>query len=325
MTIAGYVKNKQPFVYQTFSHALEKGKLAHAYFLSGEAGTPLKEVATHLAKSILCDHPNPLADEECTTCQRVDKGDYPDFVFFDGEEETVKKEAITSLTAAFSRTSLEAKGKMVYVINHVENMRAEAANSLLKFLEEPPENTYAILTSENEERVLPTILSRCEKLRLLLAPRTIVIEEAVTLGAIKEDAELLSHFINDANLLQLEASKEEYQTVKESLLTFLDALGQTKSFARFTMEKDVIPNIKGKPALRLFFDMLTLMLKDALAQKRGEAIYLSAYVTILAALNRMLPNLEKNIVEVMTMRAEIESNINPGLLLTHLVTVLCKE
>ena len=91
------------------------------------------------------------------------------------------------------------------------------------------------------------------------------------------------------------------------------------------MEKDVIPNIKGKPALRLFFDMLSLFLKDALALKRGDSIYLSAYATILSALSQKLPKLEENIVDVMTMRAEIESNINPGLLLTHLVYVLSKE
>lgn len=325
MGIGGYVKNKQPFVYRTFCHALEKDRVAHAYFLSGEAGTPLKETAVFLAKSLLCDHPSPLADEECPVCIRIEKGDYPDFILLDAEEETVKKEAITDLTESFSRTSLEVKGKMIYVINHVENLKPEAANSLLKFLEEPPSNTYAFLTSENEEKVLPTILSRCEKLRLLLAPRNEVIQEAIALGAQQEDAEILSHFINDAGLLVEEAKKEDYITVKEQLIEFLDALSQTKGYARFVMEKDVVGAIKGKPTLRLFFDMLTLALKDALAEKRGEPIFLSAYATILKELAKKLPHLEENIIETMTMRAEIESNINPGLLLTHLVSVLCKE
>ena len=113
--------------------------------------------------------------------------------------------------------------------------------------------------------------------------------------------------------------------VKDSLLNFLDAMGQSKAFARYTMEKDVIANVKSKPSLRLFFDMLSLFLKETLSQKRGERIYLNAYATILSALSRKLPRLEENIVEVMTMRTEIETNINAGLLLTHLVTVLCKE
>ena len=86
MSIGGYIKNKQPLVYRTFSNALESGKLAHAYLLLGEAGTPLKEAAMYLAKSVLCDYPNPLADEECIICRRIEMNDYPDFIFYDGEE-----------------------------------------------------------------------------------------------------------------------------------------------------------------------------------------------------------------------------------------------
>ena len=180
MPLAAYIKNKQPLVYRVFSNALQSGKLAHAYLLLGETGTPLKETAIYLAKSILCDYPDPLADEKCIVCQRIELDEYPDFVFYDGEEGTVKKGDVSSLTALFSQTPLEAKGIMVYVINHVENMTAEAANSLLKFLEEPPANTYAILTSQNEAKVLPTIASRCEKMRLLLSSRKEVIEEALS-------------------------------------------------------------------------------------------------------------------------------------------------
>lgn len=68
---------------------------------------------------------------------------------------------------------------MIYIINLVENMNVQAINSLLKFLEEPPANTYAFLTTENETKVLPTILSRCEKLRMLLIPKDIIKNEAI--------------------------------------------------------------------------------------------------------------------------------------------------
>ena len=71
MSIGGYIKNKQPLVYRTFSNALESGKLAHAYLLLGEAGTPLKEAAMYLAKSVLCDYPNPLAASSSTEGSRI--------------------------------------------------------------------------------------------------------------------------------------------------------------------------------------------------------------------------------------------------------------
>ena len=325
MSIGGYIKNKQPLVYRTFSSALESGKLAHAYLLLGEAGTPLKEAAMYLAKSVLCDYPNPLADEECIICRRIEMNDYPDFIFYDGEENSVKKGDISSLTALFSQTPLESKGIMVYVINHVENMTVDAANSLLKFLEEPPSNTYAFLTSQNEAKVLPTIISRCEKLRLLLSSRKEVIEEAKNLGVDKEDAEILSHFINDAELLKAETENGDYQTIKDALGDFLDALVQNKGKARFIMETNVIPVLKTKQGLRLFFDIFVLILEEAISKKRGSPIFLESYDTILTALANKLPHLEDTVLSVMTMRGEIELNINSGLLLTHLVNEIAKE
>ncbi|MCR5078448.1 MAG: hypothetical protein K6B65_00765, partial [Bacilli bacterium] len=116
-----------------------------------------------------------------------------------------------------------------------------------------------------------------------------------------------------------------YTLIKDCLLSFLEALPSSRHKARFIMEKDVIHNVKGKPQLRRFFDMLTLFLEEALTYKTGGSIYLNAYATILKELGDKLPGLEANLLEVMSMRSEIEININAGLLLTHLVNVLCKE
>ena len=210
---------------------------------------------------------------------------------------------------------------MVYVINHVENMTVDAANSLLKFLEEPPSNTYAFLTSQNEAKVLPTIISRCEKLRLLLSSRKEVIEEAKNLGVDKEDAEILSHFINDAELLKAETENGDYQTIKDALGDFLDALVQNKGKARFIMETNVIPVLKTKQGLRLFFDIFVLILEEAISKKRGSPIFLESYDTILTALANKLPHLEDTVLSVMTMRGEMELNINSGLNLYLFISI----
>lgn len=153
MIFLEYLEEKQPLVWKTFSHALTTHRLAHAYLLSGEAGAPLKETALFLAKSILCDHPTPMADETCLTCTRIDHRTYSDFIFLDGEADSIKKDDVQEVLGDFSKTPLESKGIMVYIIHLVENMTVEAVNSLLKFLEEPSKNTYAILTTENEARL----------------------------------------------------------------------------------------------------------------------------------------------------------------------------
>lgn len=322
MGLGNYLKNRQPLVTKSFSYGLTHDQLAHAYLLTGEAGTPLKETALYLAKSIICDHPNPLADEECITCQRIDRDEYPDFIFLNGEEDSIKKEEIRDTLSLFQKTPLERKGVMIYVIHLVENMTPEAVNSLLKFLEEPSSSTYAILTTQNEDKVLPTIISRCERLRLILTPRREVYDEAIALDVPKEDAEILSYFYNDGSLLKEASQKEDYQRIRDATIDAVEALSRSSHYARFVFEKDVTPLLATKQSARFFFDLLTLFFQDVVAAKGGSPLSLTSYDKIIAEAAEKLPHVESSLLSIMTLRGEIELNIRVGLILAHLVNVL---
>lgn len=325
MSLASYLKTRQPLLTKPFCYGLTHDQLAHSYLISGEAGTPLKETALYLAKSLLCDHPNPLACEECVTCGRFDRQEYPDFVFLNGEEDSIKKDEVRETINLFQRTPLERKGIMIYVIHLVENMTPEAVNSLLKFLEEPNDYTYAILTTQNEDRVLPTILSRCEKLRLILTPRNEVLQEALSLGVAQEDAEILSYFHNDGSLLKAASEKEAYQKLKNALVNGVDALARSPEFARYTFEREVAPLLSSKADARFFFDMLTQFFRDIVACKSGNPIALTSYGKIIVDAAKKLPHVESSLLAIMSLRGEIESNIRITLILIHLVNVLTKE
>ena len=127
-----YLKKYQPIVYQIFANALASKKLSHAYLISTNPGMPTLEVATFLAKSILCEHPNPLACEECNVCHRIEDGTCLDLLIFDGKETKIKKEDVLKITSTFDKTALEKNGKMVYVLHLVEMMTPTAVNALLK-------------------------------------------------------------------------------------------------------------------------------------------------------------------------------------------------
>ena len=201
MQIEKYLKNYQPIVYQTFVNSLNNKTLCHAYLLVGNTGTPLFDVAKYLAKSILCDHPSPLACENCITCLRIESNNYPDIITLDGSKATIKKEDVLNIESKFEKTAFESKGIMIYIINLVENMTIDAVNSILKFLEEPESEIYAFLTTNNENNVLPTILSRCQILHLKNINRKTIIQEAEDMGIDVKDAEILSYFYNDAELI----------------------------------------------------------------------------------------------------------------------------
>ena len=122
MQIEKYLKENQHIVYQTFVNALKSKELSHAYLLVGNPGTPLFDVAKFLAKSILCDDPNPLACENFITCLRIESNNYPDIITVDVSKGTIKKEDVLNIKNRFEKTAFESKGIMIYIINLVENM-----------------------------------------------------------------------------------------------------------------------------------------------------------------------------------------------------------
>ena len=330
MQVEKYLQYKQPIIYRTFVRSLQNKHLSHAYLISGNPGTPLLEVAKYLAKSILCDSPDPLACNNCITCLRVDDNNYPDFIVLDGSKKTIKKDEVGSIETQFEKTAFESKGIMIYIIHLVENMGVEAINSILKFLEEPGSEIYAFLTTNNENNVLPTIISRCQLLRLKLVNRQEVIEDAINLNVKREDAELLSYFYNDGELIfDILDDKEElenYESSKQAFLDFLNALKEDdKREALFVSQQNIIPLVKTKESARFFIDMLIEAFEDILNIQQGKSPILSSYDTILQELANKLGNASDSLIEILKSRNLINLNVNTSLLMDHLVLHIIGE
>lgn len=139
-----------------FKHAISSHKLAHLYLLHGDKGT----LRTHTMIQLL--------NEMFQTTHDTKEGvmSIANVHYIEPSGTVIKKEQILSLQEEFSKTSL-VEGKRVYVIEDIELISTSAANSLLKFLEEPNSSaTYGFLLSEHIDQVLPTILSRAQKVTL---------------------------------------------------------------------------------------------------------------------------------------------------------------
>lgn len=330
MQVAKYLQTKQPIIYRTFVRSLENHHLSHAYLISGNPGTPLLQVAKYLAKSILCDNPDPLACNNCITCLRVDDDNYPDFIVLDGSAKTIKKEEVGNIEEQFEKTAFESKGIMIYIIHLVENMGVEAINSILKFLEEPGSEIYAFLTTNNENNVLPTIISRCQLLRLKLVNRQEVIDDAVNLTVPQEDAELLSYFYNDGELIfDIVNDKEkidDYKDAKNAFVDFLEALKKDdKREAIYYAQTSIIPLVKTKESARFFLDMLVEAFEDILNIQQGKSPILKSYDTILKELSNKLTHIDESLIEILKDRNLINLNVNTSLLMDHLVFSIIKE
>ena len=330
MQIGKYLEENQPIIYKTFVNAFKNHTLSHAYLLVGNPGTPLYEVAQYLAKSILCDDPSPLACNNCITCMRIDSDNYPDIIKLDGSKAIIKKEDVLNIENRFEKTAFETKGIMIYIVNQVENMRVEAVNSMLKFLEEPESEIYAFLTTNNINNILPTIVSRCQVLPLISMPRDKVIRDAQGLLVEQDDAELLSYFYNDGELiydfLMDEEESDNYKEAKKALNGLLDVMsGGNRKDVVYYSQTNIVPLIKTKEELRFFVDLLSQVYEDVLNIQLNREISLKFYEEILRNLSTKLPHVQSSLVEILKTRNVINLNVNIGLLIDHLIINLMKE
>ena len=330
MQVEKYLKKYQPVIYQTFLNSYQKDQLSHAYLISGSNGAPLIDVACFFAKSILCDDPSPLACNSCITCLRVDDGNYPDFFIFDGSKNTIKKDDVTTIETAFEKKAFENKGIRVYVLHLIENMTTQAINSILKFLEEPGQQVYAFLTTNNENVILPTIISRCQLLRLRLIDKQIVINDAIENGVDKKDAELLSYFYNDGELIKEILDDKESNTAFflakncfEEIITVLEE-GDTNDII-YKSQSDIVNKIKTKEACRYFINMMVMAFEDMINIKNQKNAFLESYATILENLANKLSHLDESLIELLKGSGIVNTNINIALLIDHLFYIITKE
>lgn len=140
--------------------ALGAGRLAHAYVFAGPAQSGKRAIAKRLAQFILCDSGNACGD--CMQCKNFMAGSNADYIEITGSD-SIKIETVRDLSYKMSLKPYGGRHKIA-VIDDSHNMTVEAANGLLKILEEPKPQTMMILVTHNPHRLLPTILSRAQKI-----------------------------------------------------------------------------------------------------------------------------------------------------------------
>lgn len=328
LNIENYLIKHQKVLYQEFSNAFKNKKLAHAYLISGDVGTPLLEVAKFLGKSILCNNPSPLACDSCINCLRVDSGNYPDFMVFDGSEKQIVDGMVSAIQNKLETYSIEKKGIRIYILHLAENMTLKAVNSLLKTLEEPTSEVYAFLTTTNENQILPTIISRCQSLKLKPVARSEVINEAIDLGVKKEDAQLLSYFYGCADLILDFVNSDDYQdylSVKELFELTLETLKNSdKNAICYHFLNRVSKEIRSRPQFNFFVNMLIDSFEEIFNIGKQEKIYLENYATILNAINSKLKAPE-NIIQDLLKLKTLNKVVSLPQLIDHVTITIAKE
>lgn len=215
------LKAWQPDQFDRFVRILEQDQLNHAYLFSGFFGS--SEMAQFLAKSLFCtDKVGVLPCEKCRNCKLIEQEEFPDVTLIKPVNQVIKTERIRELVGQFSQAGIESQ-QQVFIIEQAEKMHPNAANSLLKVIEEPQSEVYIFFLTSDEEKILPTIRSRTqifhfkkqeEKLILLLEQ----------MGLVKKKATLLAQFSQSRAEAEKLANQASFWTLvdeSERLLTWL--------------------------------------------------------------------------------------------------------
>lgn len=196
----------QQHIVITLKNAIRTSKLSHAYLFSGPRGTGKTTVAKILGKAINCLSPMEKPCDKCTSCQSINKGNHPDIIEIDAASNNGVDE-IRELIDKVKYAPLELNTK-VYIIDEVHMLTTGAFNALLKTLEEPPLHVKFILATTEPHKVIPTIISRCQRFDFTKVSifeiqdrlENILIEEAITTekGVTRLIAQLADGGLRDA-------------------------------------------------------------------------------------------------------------------------------
>ena len=153
----------QDHVTTTLKNAIQASQIAHAYVFAGPRGVGKTTTARILAKALNCvNGPTIIPCNVCSFCKEIAEGRSVDVLEIDGASNNKVEQIRTQLLESVKYTPSQGKHK-IYIIDEVHMLTKEAFNALLKTLEEPPAHVYFIFATTDPQKVLPTILSRCQR------------------------------------------------------------------------------------------------------------------------------------------------------------------
>lgn len=189
---------------------LRRERLPNSLIFRGPEGVGKNEAAMVTAKALNCLNSRDNACEKCANCEAVNKGNFPDLMILEPEKDVIKIEKVRLLKQTACLKPMVGK-KRVFIIKHAEILKQDAANTLLKILEEPPLYSHIILTTHKDHLILSTIMSRCQVLTFSPISREDVRARLLENNYAAEQANIMAMLVDGNVRLALEMDWETVQ------------------------------------------------------------------------------------------------------------------
>lgn len=299
----------QPLVAPLLLKSVKHGRLAHAYLFEGNRGTGKHQAALWLAKEMFCQHKQ--SDQPCNTCNnclRIDGGIHPDVLVIEPDGQTIKVDQIRQLQTEFSKSGFEGQQK-VFILKDAEKMNTNAANSLLKFLEEPAAAFLAILETTALTKILPTIQSRCQILHFQALSKQTLQSKLQAEGIGQQTAALLTDLTNSYDKAVEISQNEWFNEAKESMTQWFTYLKNHDLQSFIYVQKKLVAIFKEKQQQQQGLSILLHLFHEYLQQevKNGSRLKIATINAqvqlILEAERKLSANVSfQNVAEQLALR-----------------------
>jgi len=295
-------RETQPLFYNIIVSSLKKDKLSHAYLIETNNNLNSEEIIKAFVKSLFCplNFTNKKNCKDCYICDRIDNNNFLELKVIRPDGQWIKKEQLKELQKEFSMIATESNYK-IYIIHEAEKMNKQAANSILKFLEEPQENIIAVLVTNNSSMILETIKSRCQVLTL-------------NKKNIEDD--------DPINCIFAGIHETKISEYIDNICTFIDYFEEKKIDTILVTKKYWHNNFKTKEESQIAFDVIIHIYNDALHLKNGmELLIFKEKKELIYKIVQKNSNntIEKKLKTFIYFRDLIKYNLNISLLIDKLI------
>lgn len=294
--------------------SIETEKVSHAYLFVGDNGAGKKTAAKAFAKSLLCEEGKGRACGKCKSCIQVDSGNNPDLKIVKGEKAITSKEEIRTQLVEDAPVKPYAAKYKVYIVPDTHLLRIESQNVLLKTIEEPPEYVVVILVADNMDSVIPTILSRCVKLKFKAIGDDIICKFLMENYQIPDYAARMSAAFSGGSIGRAirYATTEDFAKMKEKTIRIMRGIDNMDLFEIMDMVKELSTD---KDAVEDYLDLMLLWFRDVLMLKvtndPNKLLYHDEYTAIKKqAQTRGYDGIEVILNAIEKTRTRLKANVN---------------
>jgi len=316
-----------PIAVARLKRAVAAGRVPHAMIFAGPEGVGKKTLGMLLARRLNCLRPegeDPCAD--CPSCRKMDAGMHPDFMLVQPDGAFIKIEQIRAVIGEVAFQPFEGQYRLI-IFDRADQMRAEAANSLLKTLEEPSSRTILILVTSQPYSLLPTIRSRAQLIQFNAIPQEQIFEYLVRQTGLQlPEARLAAALSNGSLAAAAGFDIDGYREVRSQALRFLTLMLCRASFAETSRLAAALA--KDKESFLIWLDAVDAVLQDLfyahVAPHRMSQTDLAAE---LEQLSRMVPaaGVTSAIRAFRHLRRALHFNVNRQIALESLYIRYCRD